>query len=118
MTIAIWVAWFVIHYGLDWLIARTGSDIGTASSTVAAGLTLLGEAAPLAPRAMSTGLPFPSRRRARSGRAGVSADTGNSGGNQIEELEHSPTMADGLAWLRERLGRGGGDRSSGSPSAR
>ena len=118
VTIAIWVGWFVVHYGLDWLIARTGSDIGTASSTFVVGLTLLGEAATLAPRAMSTGMLFHSRRRARSSRTGVSADTGNSSGNQIEELEHSPTVTDGLAWLRERLGRGSGDRSSGSPSAR
>ncbi|MFI1989922.1 hypothetical protein [Actinoplanes sp. NPDC020271] len=68
VTLAVWAALIALRFGQAAAAVSLGADrpVLTASMVLALGLSFLGEAAVVGPRAMATGAPFAPRRRDRN----------------------------------------------------
>ncbi len=67
VTLAVWAGLIALRFGQAAAAVALGADrpVLTASLVLALGLSFLGEAAVVGPRAMATGAPFAPRRRDR-----------------------------------------------------
>ena len=122
VTIGLWITLIAAKLILIVIAAAAGASAGggTSSLLLTLGVSLLAEAAIVGPRALSTGLPFATGHQdSGSGRPvpSRSAPPGSRGARGDAGLWRSPSLSDGISWLRQRAGQPGGTDWSRQASA-
>lgn len=96
-TYLVWVVSLVVNGGLGFLAAHAGMHAEARPMALSIGVGLLGEAAAVGLRAMSTEVPFSPEsrddRRALARRA------------DFRQFDRQPALKDGVAWLSRTAGR-------------
>jgi hypothetical protein len=96
-TYLVWVVSLVVNGGLGLLATHAGMHAEARPVTLSIGVGLLGEAAAVGLRAMSTGVPF--SPEGRDERRGVAARAG------FRQFDEQPALRDGVTWLSRATGR-------------
>ena len=117
VTIGLWIALIATKVVLMVIASAAGASAGggTSSLLLSLGVSLLAEAAIVGPRALSTGVPFAANRDSsgrgrsrpsRTSRFSAMAAPGDEGEQDDVPPWRSPSVSDGVDWVRRQGGQG------------
>jgi hypothetical protein len=117
VTIGLWIALIATKVVLMVSASAAGASAGggTSSLLFSLGVSLLAEAAIVGPRALSTGVPFAAKRDnsergrsrpSRTSRFSAMASPGDEGEQDDVPQWRSPSVGDGVNWVRRQAGQG------------
>lgn len=96
-TYLVWVVSLIVNGALGFLAVHAGMHAEARSMALSIGVGLLGEAAAVGLRALSTEVPFSPERRDDQRGLARRAD--------FRQFDHQPALKDGMAWLSRTAGR-------------